>query len=97
MGGPALISAIRLRLVQRPVEGGTATLTLPCCPPQSARNALWLTASTMSLMRHNFKPCRTAAGQDAPENEYEAVTCNACTRLHFLNRRTGKLLGQEDE
>jgi len=34
---------------------------------------------------------------DAPENEYEAITCKACARLHFLNLRTGKLLGQDDE
>jgi NAD-dependent dihydropyrimidine dehydrogenase PreA subunit len=34
--------------------------------------------------------------QHAPENEYEAVTCKACTRLHLVNRRTGKLLGQEE-
>jgi hypothetical protein len=26
---------------------------------------------------------------------YEAITCPACTKLHFLNKRTGKLLGQE--
>jgi len=35
------------------------------------------------------------ASDDAAES-YEAVTCPACTKLHFLNRRTGKLLGQDD-
>ncbi|MGA7809663.1 hypothetical protein [Bradyrhizobium sp.] len=34
---------------------------------------------------------------DAPEDEYEAVTCKACARLHFLNLRTGRLLGQDAE
>jgi hypothetical protein len=34
---------------------------------------------------------------DVSENEYEAITCPACTKLHFLSRRTGKLLGQDDE
>jgi hypothetical protein len=34
---------------------------------------------------------------DIPENEYEAITCLACTKLHFLDRKTGKLLGQDDE
>jgi hypothetical protein len=24
---------------------------------------------------------------------FEAVTCPACTQLHFINRSTGKLLG----
>jgi hypothetical protein len=26
---------------------------------------------------------------------YEAVTCPACTRLHFIDRFTGKALGQD--
>jgi hypothetical protein len=26
---------------------------------------------------------------------YEAVTCFACTGLHFIDRSTGKLLGQK--
>jgi hypothetical protein len=32
---------------------------------------------------------------DVRENEYEGIICPACTRLHFLNLKTGKLLGQE--
>jgi hypothetical protein len=35
--------------------------------------------------------------EGAPENEYEAITCPACTRPHFLNRKTAKLLGQDEE
>jgi hypothetical protein len=35
--------------------------------------------------------------EEAPENEYEAITCSACTGVHFLNRKTGKLLGQDEE
>ena len=27
-------------------------------------------------------------------SEYEAITCPACTRLHFVNRSTGKTLGE---
>jgi hypothetical protein len=30
---------------------------------------------------------------DARETEFEGVTCPACTRLHVINRKTGKLLG----
>ena len=26
---------------------------------------------------------------------YESVVCKACTRLHFINRSTGRLLGQD--
>jgi len=36
---------------------------------------------------------------DAPgvsEDEYETVACRACTRIHLVNRKTGKLLGQID-
>ena len=29
---------------------------------------------------------------ERPHHEYESVTCLACTRLHFVNRLTGKLL-----
>ena len=29
-----------------------------------------------------------------PETEYEAVTCLACAKLHLINRKTGKLLGE---
>jgi hypothetical protein len=35
--------------------------------------------------------------EDASENEYEAVNCPACTRLHLVNVKTGKLLGQDDK
>jgi len=34
---------------------------------------------------------------DAPENEYEGIVCPACIRLHFLNRKTGELLSQNDQ
>jgi hypothetical protein len=27
----------------------------------------------------------------------EATTCLACTKLHFINRKTGELFGQDDE
>jgi len=31
-----------------------------------------------------------------PQSSYESVICKACTRLHFINRSTGTLLGEED-
>jgi hypothetical protein len=31
---------------------------------------------------------------DISENEYEAITCLACRKLHLVNRKTGKALGQ---
>ena len=35
--------------------------------------------------------------EDAGDDEYEPMTCPACTRLHFFNRKTGKILGQDSE
>jgi hypothetical protein len=34
--------------------------------------------------------------QDAPDNEYEGIACPACAKVHFVNRKTGKLLGQDE-
>ncbi len=35
--------------------------------------------------------------QDEDENKryYESIVCSACSRVHFLNLKTGKLLGYE--
>jgi hypothetical protein len=32
--------------------------------------------------------------RDDPSCTYETVVCKACSRLHFINRSTGKLLGE---
>src|SRR3974390_300801 len=32
---------------------------------------------------------------DNPQSSYETVVCKACTRLHFINRATGKLMGDK--
>ena len=29
------------------------------------------------------------------DNEYEAITCLACAALHLVNRKTGRVLGQD--
>jgi hypothetical protein len=36
-------------------------------------------------------------GEDLTENEYELIICPACARLHFLNRKTGKLFPPGEE
>ena len=36
------------------------------------------------------------ATPDDPHSTYETVVCKACTRLHFINRTTGKLLGETE-
>jgi hypothetical protein len=33
---------------------------------------------------------------DISENEYVGIMCPACTKMHLLNRKTRKLLGQDD-
>jgi len=35
--------------------------------------------------------------EDVSEDEYEWIICLACARLHLINRKTGRLLGQEDD
>jgi hypothetical protein len=35
-------------------------------------------------------------GPGDPQCSYETVVCKACTRLHFISRRTGNLLGDEE-
>jgi hypothetical protein len=34
--------------------------------------------------------------QKSDEEIYESVLCFGCTRLHFINKKTGKLLGQAE-
>jgi hypothetical protein len=31
------------------------------------------------------------------ESSYQGINCLACTRLHFVNPTTGKVLGTDDE
>ena len=35
--------------------------------------------------------------QDKNTHSYRATLCPACTRLHFVHRITGKVLGSDDE
>jgi hypothetical protein len=39
----------------------------------------------------------TEAESDHQHVSYETVVCKACSRLHFINRSTGKVLGQHDD
>ena len=32
---------------------------------------------------------------DLPGDQYESMVCPACTKIHFINRKTGKLLGEK--
>jgi hypothetical protein len=35
-------------------------------------------------------------GLQLSAKHYESLTCPSCTRLHFVNRKTGKLLGEKE-
>jgi hypothetical protein len=56
-------------------------------------NFVFTCPSTSLSVQH----CRDDDDEDVPDNEYEAVMCKACARLHLINRKTGKVLGQVDE
>jgi hypothetical protein len=31
-----------------------------------------------------------------PGERYQSIVCPACARLHFINRKTGRVLGQKE-
>ena len=37
------------------------------------------------------------SAEDDSTSSYETVVCQACSRLHFINRSSGRLLGAEEE
>jgi hypothetical protein len=37
------------------------------------------------------------SAEDDSTSSYETVICQACSRLHFINRSSGRLLGAEEE
>jgi hypothetical protein len=37
------------------------------------------------------------SGPSDRDDLYETVACKACNRLHFIQRSSGKLLGQPDD
>jgi len=36
-------------------------------------------------------------GAPAEADSYEAVTCPACSRIHLVNKTTGKMLGDKEK
>jgi hypothetical protein len=52
---------------------------------------LFICPGTGTKVQHRIE------SENVVPNQYEAVICPACSRLHFLNRQTGKLLGHENE
>ncbi len=38
-----------------------------------------------------------SAEEVTDDDAYESVTCLACTRVHLINPKTGKVLGEEED
>jgi hypothetical protein len=45
-------------------------------------------------VQHWLADVPTSAGAD---DGYETLSCQACTKLHFVNRSSGKLLGEPEQ
>lgn len=46
-------------------------------------------------MGTNVQHWLPATAPDDEPNSYVSVVCLACTRLHFIHKQTGKLLGKD--
>jgi hypothetical protein len=44
-----------------------------------------------------FKVQHWSDDDDPPEDQYDGVECKACLGLHFVDPKTGKVLGEESE
>jgi hypothetical protein len=64
------------------------------------------TASTFKMARLIFRCTRTGMNvqiempETAPTDHadsYESVTCPACTRIHLINKATGRILGDNEK
>jgi hypothetical protein len=53
---------------------------------------IFICPNTNLNVQHSFD----ADDETAPDAEYEAITCPACTRIHFINLKT-RMLGQDTE
>jgi len=57
---------------------------------RSAEELAFACPTTRQNVRHSREE-----GDELPEGKYHVVICPACGRLHFVNRKTGKLFGRE--
>jgi len=61
------------------------------CPRLGANVQHWLPATSPE----DEAGSNSAGSNSAGSNSYVSVVCLACTRLHFIHKETGKLLGKE--
>ncbi len=53
------------------------------------RNLIFTCPVTNQNVQHRFEA--------TPDQDYESVTCLACAGVHFIHRKTGKVLRRERE
>jgi hypothetical protein len=78
----------------RPTQPAVTPSTLVAGP--AARDGREMSASTFLCPKANVAVQHWIDnGATSSDDAYEAIACPACARLHFVNRKTGKLLGHE--
>jgi phage FluMu protein Com len=75
----------------------SGSLDLDQVPVGQLRNSAPAMAHILYQCPRTAMKVQTWLAEEAPAaarpQAFEAVTCPACTQLHFINRTTGKLLG----
>ena len=53
----------------------------------------------MTGIRFSMKVQHWLSDEDegVSDNEYEGIMCPACTRMHLINRKSGRILGQDED
>ncbi len=75
------------------------------CPPTfdfsqswwSENRLYWLMASFVYRCPNTGLRVNGFVADDPTDDAFESMTCTACTRVHLVNPRTGKVLGEDDE
>jgi hypothetical protein len=60
--------------------------------PRLTQELVFTCPSSGQTIQHMAKE-----GDDHPESEHHVVICAACTRLHFINRKTKKLFIPDED
>lgn len=65
--------------------------------PTREKRSMAASVFTCPTTRMKVQYLGTDEDDDVSDNEYEAIRCQACTGFHLVNRKTGRLLGQNEE
>ena len=69
---------------------GLASFKRPLQHPEKGHGRVCLHLSTKLNVQHWLDD-----DDNASDNMFEGMICPACTRLHMINRKTGRLLGEK--